>query len=249
MTTTTRSPLGGFEEQLLGELREIVAQRARQAPATRVRRHWRRGAVAGLAFVCASGTLGGLALAGTFSATAINPQAWVDGQRVQPEPAIAADQAAELGILRRPRVASDALSPLQIADLTDSPTAANGPDPALSRRAQGITEGAAWVIPGDGMICFEYEAVAGALGGGTCQPDASITNGDWPIATSMSIREPGMTGVAGLVPDGVTQVTLTLSDGTTLAVPVHENVYLAAISGGLSSLTYSGPNGTVTLHN
>ena len=192
------------------------------------------------------GSAGGLALAGTFSPGPIDPQAWVDGQRVAPEQAIAPDQSADLAILRRPRVPSDALSAQQISELTDSPTAANGPNPALSRQAQGLTGGSAWVIPGDGMLCFEYDATAVGGGGGTCQPDASISNGDWPVMTGGS--GPGsMTSVAGLVPDGVSQVALKLSDGSTMTVAVHENVYLATVHGGVASVTYTGPNGSVTL--
>jgi hypothetical protein len=103
------------------------------------------------------------------------------------------------------------------------------------------------VIPGDGIICFEYEATpVGGGGGGTCQPDASISHGDWPVMTSGS-GPGGMTSVAGLVPDGVSEVALTLGDRSTVTVAVHENVYLTTVHGGVASVTYAGPNGTVTL--
>src|ERR1035438_2386602 len=63
-----------------------------------------------LALLCVpAGTLGGLALAGTFEGQRISPQRWVDGQRVTSAIAISSAQAADLGILRRPRVASDTL--------------------------------------------------------------------------------------------------------------------------------------------
>jgi hypothetical protein len=205
-----------------------------------------RSLVLAVVLVGASASAGGLALAGTFNQTAEDPQAWVDGQRVAPEQTIPPDQSADLGILRRPRVPSDALSAAQISDWTNTPAAANGPNPALSRQAQGLTDGSAWVIPGDGMICFEYLAAAGALGGGTCQPDASIADGKWPVETSGGQAAPGVTAVAGLVPDGVAQVALTLSSGATQAVAVHENVYLATVHGGVASVSYTGPNGPVT---
>jgi|HubBroStandDraft_6_1064221.scaffolds.fasta_scaffold325411_2 hypothetical protein len=215
-----------------------------RSPSSR-RRFPRRSLVLAIVLVGASASVGGLALAGTFSQTAEDPQAWVNGQRVALEQAIPPDQSADLAILRRPRVASDALSAQQVSELTNSPTAANGPNPALSREAQGLTGGSAWVIPGDGMICFEYDATA-AGGGGTCQPNASITNNDWPVMTGGS-GSGGMTSVAGLVPDGVSQVALKLGDGSTETVAVHENVYLATVNGGVASVTYTGPNGTVTL--
>ena len=207
---------------------------------------FRRPLVLAIVLVGASASAGGLALAGTFGGTAINPQAWVNGQRVQPEQANAPDQSAALGILRRPRVASDALPPEGIQAMTDSPSASSGANVNLSRRAQGITDGAAWVIPGDGQICTYFTADAG--GGGTCQPDAAVTNDNWPPITSgNAIKDPGMTVVSGLVPDGVTQVTLTLGGGSTVTVPVHENVYLATVHGGCTSVSYTGPNGPVTL--
>ena len=49
--------------------------------------------------------------------------------------------------------------------------------------------------------------------------------------------------------DSRPQVTLNLDGGTTLTVPVHENVYMTNIHGGLASVTYQGPNGPVTLDN
>ncbi len=243
-------------EILHDELVRVAAQ-PRQTLATgphvrsprrpRSSRGFRRSLVVAIVLVGASASAGGLALAGTFSQTAEDPQAWVNGQRVAPEQAIPPEQSADLGILRRPRVASDALSAQQISELTNSPTAANGPNPALSRQAQGLTDGSAWVIPGDGMICFEYDATpVGGGGGGTCQPDTAITNSDWPVMTGGS--GPGSpTSVAGLVPDGVSQVALKLGDGSTMTVAVHENVYLATVHGGVASVTYTGPNGTVTL--
>ena len=153
----------------------------------------------------------------------------------------------DLGILRRPRVASDVLPAQQLWVLTQTPAAGNGANPDLSRRAQGITDGSAWIVPGDGTICLVYDT--SASGSGTCQPDANVSNGQWPVVTSGSQRAPGMTSVAGVVLDGATQVTLTISGGTTVTVPVDENVYLATVHGGLASVTYTGPDGPVTIDN
>jgi hypothetical protein len=212
------------------------------------RRGSRRTAPAAAILVLAlSGSAGGLALAGTFSGTAENPQAWVDGQRVQPEEVIPPEQSADLEILRRPRVATDALSALQVSELTDSPTAANGPNPDLSRSAQGLTNGSAWLIPGDGMICFEYALTGGAGGGGTCQPDALVNAGKMVIFGGYTSAHP-VESVAGVVPDGVTSVTITTTTGDSTEVPVHENVYVATLPGMFASMTFSGPNGTVTVN-
>jgi hypothetical protein len=237
---------------ILDEIGDALYAAAATGEQPRRKRRWRpsflgrrgRSALVVVAvLVCGSGSAGGLALAGSFNATAEDPQAWVNGQRVAPAQTIAPDQSAGLAILRRPRDASDVMPAAMVAGLTVSPADANGPNPALSRRAQGLTDGAAWVVPGDGMICLVTD------GGGTCQPDASVADGKWPVMTGGSSKAPGMTAVAGLVPDGVDQVVLTLGDGSTQTIAVHENVYLATVHGGLRSVSYTGPDGVVTLNN
>jgi hypothetical protein len=205
----------------------------------------RRPLVIAVLLVGASGGVAGLALAGTFTGGSISPQQWIDGQRVVPEATIAPDQLSQLGILRRPRVASDVLPAAAAQGLTDSPTAASGANAELSRSAQGLTTGSAWLIPGNGMICFEYEDPP-IGGGGTCQADAVVTSGQLvDIAGGATV--PGTTLVAGVVPDGVTQVTLNLTGGGTVTATVHENVYLTTITAGLASVTFQGPNGAVTV--
>jgi hypothetical protein len=213
------------------------------------RRKLGRPLAVALALVCASGSVGGLALAGTFNDTPISPQAWVNGQRVQPEPAITADQSADLAILRRPRVASDALPGSPSSWTNDPADGSSGADPALSRSAQGLPAGAAWLIPGDGMICFDARfPIAG--GGGTCQDDATVDTGR-VLIFGFNQSAPNLLGVAGIVPDGVGTVTVTAPDGTTQSVTVHENVYLAEIplQPGTFSVAFNGPNGPVTLSN
>jgi hypothetical protein len=212
-------------------------------------RRFSRSLVVALVFVSASGSLGGLALAGTFGGTAISPQAWVNGQRVQPEPAATADQSADLAILRRPRVASDALPGSPSSWTNDPADGSSGANPALSRSAQGLPAGAAWLIPGDGMICFDARfPIAG--GGGTCQDDATVDTGR-VLIFGYNQSAPNLLGLAGIVPDGVGTVTVTAPDGTTQSVTVHENVYLAEIplQPGTFSVAFNGPNGPVTLSN
>jgi hypothetical protein len=264
MNQTTR-PLDGFEERLLHELRDVVAQRAEHAPRWRPRlRRWSRGLAAAAVLVCASGTAGGLALAGTFSSGTIGPQAWVDGQRVTPEAAMTPDQTANLEILRRPRVASDALDAYTSQFFTNSPAAAQGVNVALSRRAQGITNGAAWVIPGNsGTICLNAEnaqavqmntepgpwqqhtRVYGASGVTACTTAAAI-NAGWFAGYASGSDTPGVDYTGGIVPDGVTQVSVGLADGSTITMPVHENVWMGDVPGTPTSVSFNGPNGPVT---
>jgi len=229
------APAALATRQRVGSLR-----RSRSSPRVR------RSLVLAAVLVGASASAGGLALAGTFSQTAENPQAWVNGQRVAPEQAIPPDQSTDLGILRRPRVASDALSQAQIAGYTNTPDAAYGPNPALSRRAEGFTAGAAFLIPGQGNICFEARyPVAG--GGGICGSDSSFNAGR-AMMVGFSESAPGLVGVAGVVPDGVSNVAVTPVNGPTQTLQVHENVYMTEVPHGDFSVSFDGPNGPVTLN-
>ncbi|HEY1775289.1 MAG TPA: hypothetical protein VGG41_03930 [Solirubrobacteraceae bacterium] len=229
-------------------------------------RRWLRGPlVAVIALVGVSGTMGGLALAGTFSGVTISPQAWVDGQRVTPEPAATPDQTASLAILRRPRVASDALPAYYAQTFTSTPAGGSeGVNVSLSRRAYGFPDGAeAWVVPGNnGTICLvaanpetiqnlaesgpqPHPRVPGQTDDVSCEPDATITTG-WPLSYAYSSDNPGKFFTAGIVPDGVTQITIGSLGGNTTTFPVYDNVWMGDLPGVPDSETFSGPNGPVT---
>jgi len=210
------------------------------------RRHWGTRLVVVATFVCVPGALGGMALAGTLGGTAITPQQWVDGQRVDPEAGPTPDQTASLAILRRPRVASDTLPASDSSLLTGTPAAANGANVALSRRAEGFGASGAWLIPGDGMICFIYDNPPVGAGGG-CGSDASFSSGQQVMISGGGTNVPGLTSVVGVVPDGVTTVTVNVVGAGSHAVPVHENVYMTSIEGQLASVVFAGPNGPVTV--
>lgn len=230
-------------------------------------RYWlRRPLVLVLVLVSASVSAGGLALAGTFNGGTINPQAWVDGQRVQPATTITPDQTTSLEILRRAQVASDALDSYDSHALAASPTGGgDGANVSLARRAQGFTSGAAWVIPAnDGNICLITEnaqavemtseprpwdheiRIPGANGVTDCEPASQVNTG-WPLAYGSTADGPArMDFTAGIVPDGVSQVSVTVADGDSLTLPVHENVWMGQVPGTPVSATFNGPNGLVT---
>lgn len=274
-----------FFDRLLEEIvraEHAPGSHAAARPAARTRRvRFTRPALArtrsgrrllvGIALLCVPGTVGGLALAGTFGGQRISPQQWVDGQRVRPAVAITPAQSANLGILRRPRVASDALLPWDAFSATHTPMAANGVNPSLSRRAEGFASGAAWVIPGNGTICLIADnaqglamaseqlapgattpaAVAripGADGATGCTTDSTAAKG-WSAGAGGTRESPGMTFTAGIVPDGVAAVTVSLAGGGSLSLLVHENVYMAEIHGWPSSVSFTGPAGRVTIGN
>lgn len=223
-----------------------TAPRARTRALRGTRRRPGARLLFGVTIVALSGAFAGLALAGTLGGETISPQQWVEGRRVTPEPTMTPGQASQLGILRRPRVASDALPAAEARLLTDSPAAANGANPALSRRVKGLPSGAAWLIPGnDGRICFLTQNPP-AGGGGTCQTGPEMASGR-VVLTGGSRRAPGMTAVEGVVPDGVATVTINIVGGGSVTVPVHENVYMTTIRGGLQSVSFDGPNGEMTV--
>jgi hypothetical protein len=207
-----------------------------------------------------TGGVGGLALAGTFSGATISPQAWISGQRVQPDAVVTAAQSANLEILRRPRVASDALDPYDSWTLTDTPAGGTqGVNVSLSRRAQGFTSGAAWVIPGnDNIVCLVAEnaqalemnsepgwapsnpvaRVPGASGLTACTPVSAIYN-DWSAGYGGGSDAPGDYFTGGIVPDGVTQVAVATTGGSTVTFPVHENVWMGDVPSTPTAVSYS----------
>ncbi|HEY4895887.1 MAG TPA: hypothetical protein VII01_07335 [Solirubrobacteraceae bacterium] len=223
----------------------------------------RRGLV-GIALLSLLGTVGGLALAGTFSGQTVSPQEWVEGKRVQPEAGLTASQTANLGILRRPRGPADALPATPAASVTQSPMAASGVNLSLSRRVSGIGSGAAWVIPGNNTICLiadnaqalamasRYPSatsrVPGASGVTSCAPTSSAAKG-WSAGTSGTSESRTTVFTAGIVPDGVNSVTISVDGGQPILLPVHENVYAAEVQGWPSLVSFTTPAGQVSLSN
>jgi hypothetical protein len=219
-----------------------------------------------ITLVGVSGSLGGLALAGTFNAGTISPQAWMSGQRVTPEAAPTPDQTANLAILQQPAAASDALPAYYVQVLTNTPAGGSeGANVTLARRAYGLPDGeAAWAIPAnDGLICLvaaDAQAlqqasepasappihIAGAADAVTCQADTTITTG-WPLTYGHGSGDPpGEDFTAGIVPNGVFQITIRVAGGTTTTFPVHDNVWMGYIPGAPDSESFTGPNGPVT---
>jgi hypothetical protein len=106
-----------------------------------------------------------------------------------------------------------------------------------------------WLYPGTQGACMYWpdnEPRAGLVRSGICNPImSSIESGDM---VGEDTAAPGTGGgtVIGLVPDGVTSATVTLSDGTQRTVPVANNVYSApAGAQGFQSVSLRNASGTV----
>jgi hypothetical protein len=230
-------------------------------------RAFSRPLVVAITVLGVSGSLGGLALAGTFNTGTISPQAWLNGQRVTPEAAATPDQTASLAILQRPVAATDALPAYYLQVLTNTPAGgAEGVNVSLARRAYGFPDGgAAWVMPAnDGLVCLvaaNAQAlqeiseptsappthVPGADDVTTCQAAATINTG-WPLGYGHGPGDPpGENFTGGIVPDGASQITIGVVGGATTTFPVYDNVWMGYVPGAPDSESFfSGPTGPVT---
>jgi hypothetical protein len=138
---------------------------------------------------------------------------------------------ASFGIMRRPRTSADDISSHAIGGLSS----ASGANIVLARRAQGFRDGEAWVIPGTGNECLWAESTTAKNGGAVCDGDSTATTGGLMLEAETP-SAPGRVFIAGLVPDGIASVTITLTDGSTRTSPVHENVYMKEITGAAKSV-------------
>jgi hypothetical protein len=150
--------------------------------------------------------------------------------------AISPAESASFGILRRPRRPGDAFAALQAGA---GPLGAN---PSLARSV-AVSAGALAprrlsVVPANGNVClrmlfssgFVYwqcrttqQAIGGALIVGL-RPTGAL-HGARPTAPPRISSQ----FIVGLVPDGVSTVTITAAHGVTRTVVVRSNVYAATI--------------------
>lgn len=145
---------------------------------------------------------------------------------------ISPDQARSFAILRRPEEEGDRL-PQSTFDRGGLEL--RGLNPALARRAvTGL--GDLWVVPGNGHIAL-YD------GSATCSPT------DWVVDRGMvmwgSARRNDHVVVQGLVPDGVSQVTLITNDEGSTTGDVVDNVYATEMAGSFKLGRFDGPIGRV----
>jgi hypothetical protein len=148
---------------------------------------------------------------------------------------ISAEQATSFALLRRAQVASDRLPEGRSHAFEGGFMGLRGLNPALARRASTAL-GDLWVVPGNGHIAL-YD------GGATCNPTEAV--GRHGMVMWGSSRPHEQIFVQGLVPDGVSCVTLTAADGVSTAATVTENVYAAILAAGLRLGRFDGPTGPI----
>jgi hypothetical protein len=245
--------------------------------------------------VAASGSAGALAIADSLGGGTVTDRQYLyEGQAAVPVATMTPDQTADLAILRRARTSADVIplgsitsSPRIAVDVGE-----DGVNLELSRLAQ-VSDGiGAWVIPAnDGLVCIALGPVdptSGTTGGGpicrpvspsspaatsacdgpdcndTVPPGQTITQGR--LADDYAATINSVNFVAGVVPDGVSSVTVNLDGVGSESVPVRNNVYMVALQptgslpeyAGLGesapppsapkplTITFAGADGTVT---
>jgi hypothetical protein len=150
-------------------------------------------------------------------------------------------------VLRRPPGVSDAIPARWepqlrlLAGENGAPAPSQVPDFSAARRV--APDVSAWVVPARGGVCL-FEA----LGGGTafgCTGTADVLEG-----RAFGIRRGAGYGlganevrVAGLLPDGATDVSLRLRDGTAEPVTVHSNFYAVDAAAKPTELLWTDAEG------
>jgi hypothetical protein len=164
------------------------------------------------------------------------PQA--EAAEAAPVTEVPTDQADQIRQLERPRASDDAMPERWDEDLTQGDDADEhyGANPDLSRRtAPGV-----WVMPGDGHVCMANTTPAeGQLGFG-CATTDNVERG---LLVGADIDEDGNGVVTGIVPDGVTEVTVVDQGGATRTVPVERNTYRAAIDANTKEVEFTDADG------
>jgi hypothetical protein len=156
----------------------------------------------------------------------------------EPVATVPEEQAEQIDQLDRPRTSDDAMPAEWREELTSGPDADEhwGANPYLSRRTAPGT----WILPGDGYVCAANATPGeGALGFGCATPD----DVDRGLLAPSDVDANGNGVLTGVLPDGVTEVTLVNNDGSTRAVEVDRNTYRAAIDAELKELRFTDAQG------
>jgi hypothetical protein len=190
----------------------------------------------------------GIAVAATTTG-GVTPAEYNHGARAQVVTTVAPTVSSSFSVLTGSVTAADALPASFVAMHQNSPLVGElGVNLKLAHLARGVTDGTAWVVPGDSGVCLVVSRYSnGEITGTGCSADASVIAGQ-TLLTAGTPSGVGGEFIAGLVPDGVEHVSLHFVGRSSETLIVHDNVYTTDVtSGSPSTLTFSGPNGTKTL--
>jgi hypothetical protein len=183
--------------------------------------------------------LGALAVSGVAAVAQDGETA--PGQGVAQVTSIDPEARDAMAMLDSTRTATDAL-PAAVARPLDE-NADFGMNPDLSRLAIGNATRSVYVIPADGHVCAAL--ASGDSTNLSCPETAQVADGT-SGATTVTV-DGGSIAIYGIVPDGVSTVTVKTGTSTSTAVGVDHNAYYTVVPGGtaLRSVSYTGPSGEV----
>jgi hypothetical protein len=185
----------------------------------------RRPIMKGAALVAAVASLAGVAGASEALAPAAPaPPVPADPHVHGAQPITAADsaQVALLGVLRRAAQPGDAVPDGVRAHIAEALGPDVGASPSLARRALRTSLGEdLYVVPGRGWVCL-----ASSVGAASCTPTDRIAQG----YAAMLQRIPSGLRLGGLVPDGVSTVTIRGAAGETATVSTESNAWRADVA-------------------
>lgn len=125
------------------------------------------------------------------------------------------------------------------AAISDGATRRYGLNPALARR---VSRGAGVIVivPGADYVCL----FDGATQSGTCNTIEAALAGQVTAATtcSSSLRS-GTTRVVGMLPDGATDLTEEMTDGSTQSLSIVNNTYTGDSANGVQPIGLSWKDG------
>ncbi|HET6509307.1 MAG TPA: hypothetical protein VFG42_21095 [Baekduia sp.] len=161
------------------------------------------------------------------------PPAPADPHAHAAQPAGAADtaQVATLGVLRRARQTSDAVPDAVRSHIAQAMGPDVGANPDLARRALRTSLGEdLYVVPGRGWVCL-----ASSGGAAGCTPTDQIDQG---YAVTLQ-RIPSGVRLGGLVPDGVSTVTIRGGAGETATATAEGNAWRADVAFDPASVAWT----------
>jgi hypothetical protein len=172
-------------------------------------------------------------------------------QQVTHRPAkVARATSRKLGVFRRAAVRRDdvgglaqgAMVPLFFADQTRAIPAGRTP---LTGAALHPDDGKIFVAAGpESSVCLLLIPDGADGPAGQCGKADSLGSGRSVVTINYSDRD---VALAGLVPDGVDHVSVTLVDGSVVELAVVDNVYRGRFGVPTKSVSFKGPDGAVTV--
>jgi hypothetical protein len=118
--------------------------------------------------------------------------------------------------------------------------------PAGLVRRVGDTKGAeVWASVDNTNVCVQLAGGASACIPTTKFGDAPLVVGASNAGPGATVGEPRPEELAGVVPDDIVSVTITLKDGSATTTPIVDNGFYADTKGPVASVSWTASDGTV----